>query len=81
MSQLNTELLELITIKKPIEICFVVTCSSHVLTDAALDCGPLLVGSGVAGESVGAGQVARRLRVIMDALAAFVALLPVPRVA
>lgn len=58
-----------------------VTCSSSVLTDTAMDCGPLLVGSGVAGESVGAGQqVARRLRVIVDALTALVALLPVPGV-
>lgn len=55
--------------------------SSPVLTEATLDCRPLRVGSGVAGESVGAGQVARRLRVIVGALAALVALLPVPRVA
>lgn len=58
------------------------TSSSPVLTDAALDCGPLLVGSGVAGERVGAGHgVAPAVCVIVDALAALVALLPVPGVA
>lgn len=61
------------------ELCGNTWCSP-ILTDAALDCGPLLVGSGVAGESVGSRQVARCLRVFVGALAALVALLSVPRV-
>lgn len=64
------------------EIVLSATCGSPIAPLATtLQCCPLLVWSGGEREGVGAGQVAGGLAVVNGALAALVALLPVPRVA